>query len=255
MQHKYLLEPILNSELVLINNSKLLKDDSNLLHESYLPRIDELRKEFINLEERSEQGEIGLQKKKRVVRDELRTLSSKTYTNRDRELFGKMITTMAQKIVTRPQFSSYTMKDEMQSLAIQHILSYSWGFKPFSTSDITGQYVSAFAYISTIIFNACIATINKFNKEQLKAKEDFLETQKLIHKESNSSTYGEDFTTPQRTIRLVELQEGELLTQIKSITINEETQFIIPKDYKITAKEYDFILKYEYNISILRNID
>lgn len=249
----YLLEPILNSELILINNAKLLSKDKNILAEEHLDRIHELREQFIVLENRTDRGEKGLQKEKRIIRDELRDLSYITFTNRDNHLFGQMIYTMVQKIATRPQFSGYTFIDEMKSLAIQHILLYTWKFNPYRQSEITGQYASAFAYCSTIIFNAFIATINKFNKEQDKAKEEFLERQKLIHKDPNISTYGPDYSEATRTIKLTTLKEGELLHKIKSITITDETKFIIPSDYKITTKDYDFITKYKYNISVVRD--
>ncbi len=252
--HKYLLEPVLNSELILVNNAKLLKKNPDLLNEEHLSRIENLRNQFITIDERSESGEMGLQKEKRKVRDEIRDLSYITFTNRDTNLFGQMITTMSKKIVSRPQFSNYTIKDEMQSLAIQHILLYTWKFNPYIQSKITGQYASAFAYISTIIFNACVASINKMHKDQDKAKEDFLEHQKLIHRDPNCSTYEEEIThsEPVRTINFVELNPEELLSKIKSITIREETEFWIPWDYKITPRDHDYILKYEYNISIRR---
>jgi len=248
-KHKFLLEPILSSELILVNNAKLLKADPSLLNETNLQEIQELREEFANLEEMDQDG---LQKEKRTIRDRIKDLSAVTYTNRDTNLFGQMITTMAQKIVTRPQFSNYTFKDEMQSLAIQHILLYTWKFDPYKKSDITGQYINAFAYISTIIFNACIATINSFNKEQTKAKEGFLEHQKLIHRDTNTSTYGPDFEDAKNKIQLDNLVQDELLATMKSITIHEATEFWIPKDYKISPKEMDYVLKYEHNISIRR---
>lgn len=248
----YLLEPILNSELILVNNAKILQKNKEVLHEQHLPRIHELREMFIALEDRTNQGEKGLQKEKRIVRDELRDLSFETYTPRDNHLFGQMIYTIVQKIATRPQFSGYTFLDEMKALAIQHILLYTHKFDPYRQSEITGQYASAFAYISTICFNAFIATINKFNKDQSKAKEEFLERQKLIHRDPNCSTYGPDYTESTRTVRFVRLEPEALIVNIKSITITEETKFIIPKDYKITDKDYDFITKYEYNISVVR---
>lgn len=250
--NQYLLEPILNSELILINNTKLLKNNKNLYDHSYIDRIEELRLIYISLEDKAESGEKGLQKEKRQIRDELRDLSYKTFIYRDSTLFGQMITTMTNKIATRPQFSGYTFIDEMKSLGIEHILKYSIGFNPYRQSLISGQYASAFAYISTIIFNAFVATINKFQKDQKKSKEEFLETQKLIHKTPNVSTYDDDYSTPSRAIKFVKLEDGELLTRIKEVTILEETKFLIPLDYKITAKEHDFILKYEYNISIVR---
>ena len=248
----YLLEPILNSELILVNNAKKLKKNPSLLNEKHLPEIEQLRDEYVRLESLTDSGEKGHQSAKRKVRDRLRDLSYVTYTDRDTNLFGQMITTMTQKIVTRPQFSGYTIKDEMQSLAIQHILLYSHKFDPYRQSDITGQYISAFAYISTIIFNACIATINKFNKEQEKAKADFLEHQKLIHRDPNQSTIGPEFENPQRSVHLPNLKQDELYSTIKSMTITEATEFFIPEDYKISEKELNFILKYEHNISIRR---
>lgn len=248
----YLLEPVLNSELILVNNAKKLKDNPELLNEQHLPRIEELRERYVELEGYTDAGEKGLQSTKRAVRDELRDISYVTYTDRDTNLFGQMITTMTQKIVTRPQFSGYTIKEEMQSLAIQHILLYSYKFDPYRQSEITGQFISAFAYISTIIFNACIATINKFNKEQEKAKTDFLERQKLIHRDPNASTIGPDFEEVNRSIKFPKMKQGELLSTIKSFTITEATEFWIPDDYKISEKELDFVLKYVHNISIRR---
>jgi len=253
-KHHYLKEPILNSELILVNNAKLLKKDPSIFNDEYLKEINDLRQEFIVLEERSDQGETGLQKEKRRVRDELREISVKTFVERDTQLFGQMITTMAKNIVTRPQFSGYTYREEMQSLAIQHILLYTWKFNPYQQSKITGQYISAFAYISTIIFNACIATINKFKLEQDKAKSDFLEQQKLIHRTPNASTIGPDFEDAEIKVNLPNLpiEENALLKEMKIRTIEEATEFYIPEHYKISKKELDFVMKYVHNISIRR---
>lgn len=248
----YLSEPVLNSELVLINNSKLLKKQPELLNEIHLPTIKELRNQFIKLDQQSEIGIKGLQKDKKILRDQIRDLSSKTFSKIDENIFGSMIITIVNKISSLPQFSNYTYIDEMRSLAIQHILLYSYKFDPFRQSKLTGQYVSAFAYISTICFNAFVATINKFNKEQSKAKEQFLEKQKLIHKEPNKSHWGPDFSVAERTIQLPNLLENELYNIIKSTTINADTVFYIPENYKLSEKEYNFIIKYEYNISIKR---
>ncbi len=248
----YLSEPVLNSELVMVNNAKLLKNNLGLLNDQHIPRINILRKEFIELEKQSNQGKTGLQKDKRIIRDEIRELSSKTYTDINTDIFGTMITTIVNRIASRPQFSNYTFIDEMKSLAIEHILLYSYRFDPFRQSKISGQYASAFAYISTISFHAFIATINKFNKEQKKAKDQFLEKQKLIHKEPNRIIYDEEYTTPERTINLPNLKENELYDIIKHTTIKEETEFWIPQGYILDKKITDFILKYEYNISIRR---
>ena len=248
----YIAEPVLNSELVMINNSKLLQKDQSLFNEEYIPKIETLRNEFIRLESLTDNGATGLQKQKRVIRDEIRDLSVKTYTNRDNNIFGSMITLIVDKIASRPQFSNYTFITEMKSLAIEHILKYTYKFDPYRQSLISGQYASAFAYISTIAFHAFIATINRFNKEQSKAKEAWIQKNKLIHREPNVSTYGPDHSEIERTIKLPHLKEHELYNFIKHTTINEETEIWIPTEYKIDIKTYDFILKYEYNLSIRR---
>jgi len=248
---KYLLEPILNSELVLVNNAKKLKENPDLLNEKYLDEIEEIREKLYELEQSTEKK---LQKVKRELRDRLRDISYVTYTNRDTNLFGYMITQIADKIITRPQFNNYTFKDEMKSLGIQYVLLYTHKFDPYRQSEITGQYASAFAYISTIMFNAYIATINKHHKEQEKAKEDFMETRKLIHRDPNCSTIGPDFEDAKRRIQLpnLDMQENSLLKIMKSTTINEATEFWIPENYKISNKEMDFVMKYVHNISIRR---
>ncbi len=140
----------------------------------------------------------------------------------------------------------------MESLAIQHILLYTWKFNPYIQSKLTGQLVSAFGYISTICFNASVQTILKFQKDQKKAKEEFLEHEKLIHRDPNVSTWGPEHSEVTRVIKLVSLEPEELLYRIKELTIREETKFLIPESYKITSKDYDYILKYSYNISIER---
>lgn len=236
----------------MINNAKLLKKDASLLNESHLEEIELLRYEFINLEKLTDDGATGLQKQKRIIRDRIRDLSVATYTDRNTDIFGNMITLIVNKIASRPQFSNYTFIDEMKSLAVEHILKYTWRFDPYRQSLISGQYASAFAYISTIAFNAFIATINSFNKEQSKAKEQFLEKQKLIHREPNTSTYGPDHSVVERTIKLPVLDKDGLWELLKHTTIKEETEILIPKDYKITEREMNFVHKYEYNISILR---
>lgn len=246
----YLEEPNLNSELILINNAKKLKDNPSLLNEEHVDEIMDLRGQFTAL---SNRDEMGLQKQKRVIRDRIRDLSYITYTDRDQDLFGKMILTAINRIASRPQFSGYTYLDEMKSLSVQHIFLYTWKFDPYKQSKITGQYASAFAYISTIIFNAFIATIIKMKKEQEKAKADWLEHNKLIHRDPNKIVYDEEYTTAHRHVKLSTLEPEGLIEKLKSMTINEEIEFTIPKDYKITEKEYNFIIKYHFNISIKRS--
>ena len=244
----YLYESILMSELILFNNQNLLKKNKDLYCDQYLDRLEELRDQAVELERSSEKG---LQKRKRDLRNRIRDLSSKTYVYRDTDIFGEMISTMADRILTRPQFSNYTMKDEMKGLGVEYVLKYCSNFDPYKTSKISGQSVSAFAYISTIIFNGIIQVINSFNKEQEKIKKQIQERQKLIHRDPNESTIVpeyEDIQYREIFINHEKLEKHTLLRVMKRFTIKEPTRFSIPENYLITDDDLHFIEKYSIGI-------
>ena len=247
----YLSEPSLNSELILVNNSKKLKKNPKLYNDKYLDEIMELRKKYEELDRLQ-----GLQKEKRKIRDKIRDLSVKTYIHRDGNLFGEMIMLIMDKLLTRPNFVNYNYKNEMKSLATEHILKYTWRFDPYRKSEITGQYISAFTYITTIAFNAFVATINKFNKEQEKAKEEFLETQKLFHLDHKVSTYGEDYSLPKKEVMFNHI-DNTLFDLIQKIPLDEADILVkYPKDYFIDLEEFqkitDYSQKNNINLSIVK---
>ncbi len=255
MKPQYLYETVLMSELVLMSNLKKLKEDESLYNDIFLEELEALRDKAVELERSTEKG---LQKQKREIRNRIRDLSSKTYVYRDTNLFGIMIDTMADRILTRPQFSSYTMKDEMKSLGIEYVLKYSLSFDPYKTSKISGQAVSAFAYISTIIFNGIIQVINKFNKEQEKMKAQIQERQNLFHKDPNQSTYQpefEDIKYKEIYIDVDELEFKPLLKIMKKYTIHQPTRFNIPENYRITEDDLHYIEKYPIGISRIKATD
>ena len=161
----YLPEIILNSELVLFNNSKLLKKDNSLYNNTHIKEIEKLRDEYTILDY---SNDIGLQVKKKEIRDKIRNMSIDTYIDRDPNIFGDMVLLVINRLATSSKFSRYTYLSEMKSLAIQHILLYTHKFDPLRQSKITEQYVSAFAYLTTTIHNAFVATINTNNQEKQK---------------------------------------------------------------------------------------
>jgi hypothetical protein len=248
---EYLSEPSLNSELILVNNAKLLKKDPSLYNDEYLNEIMELRKEYkkLNIKDNS-----GLQKQKRDIRNRIRDLSVKTYLDRDTNLFGEMIILIMDKLLTRPNFVNYNYKNEMKSLATEHILKYTWRFDPYKKSKISGQYISAFTYITTIAFNAFVATINGFNKEQKKIKEDYLETQKLFHLDHKISSYGEDYSLPKKEVTFNHIP-NTLFELIKQISLDEtDIKIYYPDNYKISLDEYNKITEYSDKNKINLNI-
>jgi len=295
--NKYLPEPIINSELILFNNSKLLKNSiSNNINKltknitpygvinpnpgektiptsrlsklhnklvflteipkynsQYMDEINILRDKYIDLEKSMEKG---LQRAKRDVRNRLKDLSSKTYIDRDPNYFGEMILIIINNILTRPNFSGYSYKSEMKSLAIEHILKYTWRFSPYKQSKISGQYVSAFTYISTICFNAFVATINSQNKEIKKSKEDFIETQKAKYSSIKSSKITPECSSISKTVKIVNIG-NKLIDEIKKISLDSRDILVhYPKEYKIDMDEYSEISNFSesnnINLSIVR---
>lgn len=249
----YMSEPTLNSELILRNNRLKLDKDKKLFNDEHLEELLELRAEYERLDQ---DDSSGLQKIKRDIRNKIRDLSSLTYIKRDDNIFGSMAIQVMNNIATRPNFSGYSYLNEMKSLATEHILKYTWKFDSYRQSKISGQYISAFTYISTIIFNAFVATINKQNKEAEKIKQDFLENQRLFHRDPNQSTYGEDHSSVQKTVTIINIKK-KLFNEIEKIALDcDDIMVMIPEDYVIEMKEYIMITQYseknKVNMSISR---
>ena len=207
----YMSEPTINSELILRNNRIKLEDNPSLHNDEHLEKLLNLRAEYERLDQ---DDSSGLQKIKRNIRNEIRDLSTKTYAERDDNIFGAMALQIMNNIATRPNFSGYSYLNEMKSLATEHILKYTWKFDSYRQSKISGQYISAFTYISTIVFNAFVATINKQNKEAEKIKQDFLENQKLFHRDPNQSTIGEEHSVVEKEVVIVNIKK-KLINEIE----------------------------------------
>lgn len=297
--NEYLPEPIINSELILFNNSKILKtiSENNInklsknktphgfinpskdeekiplkrlerlynklvflkeipkYNDSHIEEIEDLRNEYTKLENSLEKG---LQKRKRDIRNRIKDLSSMTFMYRDPDYFGEMILMLINNILKRPNFSGYSYKNEMKSLAIEHILKYTWRFAPYKQSKISGQYVSAFTYISTICFNAFVATINNQNKEIKKSKADFMETQKFKYSSIRSSKVVPECSSIDKNVKIINIK-NKLIDEIKKISLDSKDILVqYPEDYKIDMEEYKEITEYSdsnnINLSLERII-
>lgn len=80
--------------------------------------------------------------------------------------FGSVILLMIKHILTKPQFSGYTYKDDFFSDAVYKILKYLGNFDHTMISKNTGQAVNAFSYISQIIHMSILFIINTRKVEQ-----------------------------------------------------------------------------------------
>ncbi len=127
-----------------------------------------------DLEVQDEEHELNSRKreilhriKQRIIRLSEITPANKESYNR----FGQIILLMIKHILTKPQFSGYSYKDDFYSDAVYKILKYLGNFDHTLISERTGQPVNAFSYISQIIHNSILYIINTRKKEQDLAKE------------------------------------------------------------------------------------
>lgn len=118
------------------------------------------------------------------------------------ERFGNIILLIIKKILTKPNFSGYSWRDDFYSDSCCRIFNYLHNFEHDKKSQITGQDVSAFSYISQIIHNSIVAII----KMKHKIAE---ECDKLC--EDNNRYYGLD-TESKNKSRYVENENREKIT-------------------------------------------
>jgi hypothetical protein len=199
---------------------------------------------------------------KNRIKQKIITLSETTQIDESSyENFGKIILLMISKILTKPNFSGYTYRDEMYSDAIHKILKYLHNFNHKMISERSGQLVNAFAYISQIIHNSVLYIINTKKKELENIKHQ-VSMEIVSHNLSvqdynryNQSRYysDEELDKEVHEIVLNSLPNG-LLSELNGI--NSKKQHIhvyIPDDYKISIEEYNEMrLKMKDNISIMR---
>ena len=80
---------------------------------------------------------------------------------------------MIKKILTKPQFSGYSFKDDFYSDASYKILKYIHNFDHTKTSKITGLHVNAFSYVSQIIHNSIIYIIGEHKKYNSRLQDEY----------------------------------------------------------------------------------
>ena len=162
---------------------------------------------------------------------------------------------MIKKILTKPQFSGYTYRDDFYSDAIHKILKYLHNFDHTLISDISGTEVNAFAYISQIIHNSVLYIINTKNKELNEIKKQtqagffnsalssidmkYLEQQKM-----NESKYVSGFekVDDKREIILT-LKDIQKYDSLYNYIIENELENVKIKyiDYRISMEEYNLL--------------
>ena len=242
MKHDYTNEIELKSLLIREKVSKLVtsKDQEDISSQNTL--INEMIQEYL------------LTKDKNLANAIIKLSENTPIDSVSREKFGKIIVLMIQKILTKPNFSGYSWVDEFYSDSCYRVFKYLHNFDHTKISKISGQSVSAFAYISQIIHNAILAIILEHNKE---AEE----------KNSLSKEYNQNYDVPSESNNKSSYEEAESpkeIIKIDSIDDFFKLQFdnsknydvIYPKTQVISFEQYAKIREvtklYKCSISIIR---
>src|SRR5574344_1508941 len=252
----YVNELLLKSLIIRVNNKKNNNGDS--VHNS---RINELISTFLNLIQKSYKDQKITSKKTRLkehLKRRIIELSEKTQADEvTYNEFAKCILLMIKKILTKPQFSGYSFKDDFYSDASYKILKYIHNFDHTKKSTITGLPVNAFSYVSQIIHNSVIYIINEHKKYNSRLHDQY-ENYRTIINISNKTRFNEGTADePDKCFRTVYLSTlDNVKSEIERIdsenfNLHCNISYILSKELKTTL-ENDCISKEVYvNLSDL----
>jgi len=248
-----------------LNNGKLSIKNNNKINK-YAILFNKINNKKYTPEENQRKNRIKNKiKEKAIELSEQTKIDEASYEN-----FGNIILLMISKILTKPNFSGYTYRDEMYSDAVHKILKYLHNFDHTMISKRSGYKVNAFAYISQIIHNSVIYIINTKKKEltdmQNQVSMEIVNHQLQIqdYNKNNSSEYETDLDFEEKRIKhefYIDYIPNSLLEEltnldIDSYKIKEEDKIVIyiPSDYLISLDEYNELKKYfiTSNFNLLR---
>lgn len=246
-KHNYTSELELKSLLIRVKNKN--SEKGTLKHNRKINKYVKLYVKINALKYPKGKDRVDLITKKNSLKVKLKAkiieLSEGTRIDKDSyENFGAIILLMIKSILTKPNFSGYTYRDDFYSDAVHKILKYLHNFDHTKISERSGTFVNSFAYISQIIHNSVIFIINSKKREQVNIKNQ-VSTEILNHnlcikdyESHNTSTYEDT----KQVVKVFEYQELEdLIECIKEIREDFTGKVLIkyPKDYRISLEEYD----------------
>lgn len=246
----YVNEVQLKSLIIRVKNRK-----ANLYDTKHNYRCNQLIKTFLNLIQKSYKDQ-KITSKKTKLKEHLKTriiqlseitqADEKTYND-----FAKCIILMIKRILTKPQFSGYSFKDDFYSDASYKILKYIHNFDHTKKSTITGLPVNAFSYVSQIIHNSVIYIINEHKKYNSRLRDQY-ENYRTIVNISKKSHFNEDIEVEaEKCYRTVHLNSiNDIKSEIERIdsedfNLNCNISYIISKELK-SVLENDNISKDTY---------
>lgn len=248
-KHNYTSELELKSLLIRIKNDR---QDYGEFSEIKNTKINKYIKWHTILNEIKHQQTAKKNKLKNKIKQKIIELSETVRINKESyERFGQIILLMIKNILTKPQFSGYTYKDDFYSDAVYKILKYLHNFDHTKISKISGSSVNAFAYISQIIHNSILYILNKKKKEQevLNKQIDMVHLNhnlelkyKTYYNEVSQDTYDNEEIEIQEKIRIKKVDTNliDVIKNLKSeIDRVENLEIIYPNDYRISFEEYN----------------
>ena len=280
-KHNYTSELELKSLLIRLKNRKVGYGD-----EKNNDKINKYIKLFNKINDKKYSKESNLTQKKNIlkykIKDKVVALSEECYLNTESyERFGQIILLMISKVLTKPNFSGYTYRDDFFSDAIHKILKYHHNFNHKMISQRSGTVVNSFAYISQIIHNSVIYIINTKKKEQINIKKQV--SMEIIDHNLNikdhehclkSSYYSEEYLDSIEEVREIIIEDLDLIEEVsedfdgdEDSTIyyplvdfideldldNQKTVIYYPATYRISMDEYNDLQPHlKSNLSIIR---
>ena len=245
MKHNYTNELELKSILIRIKNARIEKNTTHTSKTIPNDEPDNIKKnkridKYIRWHNSLQHKKVKDSKRCKLVQEKLKSkiieLSEQTSVNTlNYEKFGYIIMQMVRHILTKSQFRGYSYFDDFMSDSVYKILKYLDNFDHTKKSEISGQYVNAFAYLSTIIHHAIVYIIKKRKKEQL-----FIQEQ-INAKRAELGLPFTDITDYEKCEKkTVKLNNGDVIEQI-----NDKI-----KEYKDFTKKNILILEYTDELDI-----
>lgn len=261
LKHNYTSELELKSLLIRIKNRKIKEND--ILSKNNDQKNTKINK-YIDLYTKlnlKKYSDPKIQSKKIKIKNKLKekiiSISEDTVIdNYSYEKFGLIIMLMIKNILTKPQFSGYTYKDEFYSDAIFKIIKYLHNFDHKLISDRTGLPVNAFAYMSQYIHNSILFIIDLKKKESEKLKKQVI-LEHLNHDLQLKSQYIwnqahfnddeeiQNLINNSKITKIIKLEKidntlkDELIKLSDIINASNRVEITYPKNYTITFDEYN----------------
>jgi hypothetical protein len=175
------------------------------------------------------------------LKNKIIELSEKTcIDDNSHNIFGNIILLMIKKILTKPNFSGYSWQDDFYSDSCYRVFKYIHNFDHTKTSKISGQDVSAFAYISQIIHNSILTIINSKNKEAKDNADLIKEHEDMYYIDRESENESSYFKEKLRKVKTYDFNSPKsLIEEIRKIDFEKDIIHDINySNYKINYDEY-----------------